>query len=145
AVIRAILLDYEARSSSTLNDPGFGKQREPLLRATAVARAFTAPASVSASFHQNNTNVITITTRKPHRLNSGDDVFLAFNGSKAPASRTYQSVTVTSPTTFMVPAEGVAMGSYIQTGNTLTITSPHSFNPGDQLYLTITSGGARGG
>src|SRR5205085_3724496 len=42
AVIRAILLDYEARSSRMLDDPGFGKQREPLLRATAVARAFAA-------------------------------------------------------------------------------------------------------
>src|SRR6185436_20364736 len=47
AVIKAILLDYEARSLTTA--PTFGKQREPLLRATAVARAFPAPASVKAS------------------------------------------------------------------------------------------------
>src|SRR5262249_44294936 len=45
AVIKAILLDYEARSSALISQPTFGKQREPLLRATATARAFPAPPS----------------------------------------------------------------------------------------------------
>ena len=39
AVIRAILTDYEARSSDMLAQQGFGKLREPLLRTTAVMRA----------------------------------------------------------------------------------------------------------
>ncbi len=40
AVIRAILTDYEARSSAVLNTAGYGKAKEPLLRATALLRAF---------------------------------------------------------------------------------------------------------
>ena len=40
AVVRAILLDYEARSPALLSDVGHGKLKEPLLRATAFMRAF---------------------------------------------------------------------------------------------------------
>lgn len=40
AVVKAILLDYEARSATEAARPGFGKQREPVLRVTALARAF---------------------------------------------------------------------------------------------------------
>jgi uncharacterized protein (DUF1800 family) len=39
AVVRAILLDYEARSPALLTNPAFGKLKEPLLRATALFRA----------------------------------------------------------------------------------------------------------
>ena len=44
AVIKAILLDYEARSLAVAADPGFGKLKEPLLRMTALYRAFAAAA-----------------------------------------------------------------------------------------------------
>ncbi len=40
AVVQAILTDYEARSSTLLSTAGHGKLKEPLLRATAVLRAF---------------------------------------------------------------------------------------------------------
>jgi uncharacterized protein (DUF1800 family) len=40
AVVRAILLDYEARSLTVATAPGQGKLKEPLLRATAFMRAF---------------------------------------------------------------------------------------------------------
>ena len=40
AVIRAILLDYEARSPESINQQGYGKQREPVLRLSALLRAF---------------------------------------------------------------------------------------------------------
>ena len=40
AVVRAILTDYEARSSTLLNTVGHGKAKEPLLRATALLRAY---------------------------------------------------------------------------------------------------------
>jgi hypothetical protein len=39
-VIKAILLDYEARTTDTLNLPGTGKQQEPVLRLAKVIRAF---------------------------------------------------------------------------------------------------------
>jgi uncharacterized protein (DUF1800 family) len=40
AVARAIVMDYEARSPALLNTPAFGKLKEPLLRLTAILRAF---------------------------------------------------------------------------------------------------------
>ena len=40
AVIRAILLDDEARNKANISNPKFGKVREPVLRYTAWARAF---------------------------------------------------------------------------------------------------------
>jgi uncharacterized protein (DUF1800 family) len=45
AVVRAILLDYEARSMTVAADTGFGKLKEPLLRMTAIYRAFNGAAS----------------------------------------------------------------------------------------------------
>ena len=42
AVVRAILLDPEARSESRARDPAFGKLREPVLRLTTFLRAFNA-------------------------------------------------------------------------------------------------------
>jgi uncharacterized protein (DUF1800 family) len=40
AVVRAVLTDYEARSSTMLSQQGFGKLNEPMLRTTQVMRAF---------------------------------------------------------------------------------------------------------
>ena len=40
AVLRAVLLDTEARADASLADPGFGKLREPLLRFVQWARTF---------------------------------------------------------------------------------------------------------
>ncbi len=39
AVVKAILLDYEARTTDTINFPGTGKQQEPVLRLGKVIRA----------------------------------------------------------------------------------------------------------
>lgn len=46
AVVRAILLDYEARSSAVASTANFGKLKEPLLRATALFRAFEAASNL---------------------------------------------------------------------------------------------------
>ncbi len=45
AVLKAILLDEEARDPSRMNDPAFGKLREPFLRVVNMARAFNAAAA----------------------------------------------------------------------------------------------------
>jgi len=146
AVITAILLDYEARSPALLGEPTFGKQREPLLRATALARAFPSPAVLTASFSQKGTQSLTITTPRPHRLGPGDDVFLTFSGVKAPASRIYYNVAITGPTTFTINADGLSLGTYSQSGSVLTVTnSNHGLLAGYQIYLTATSGGAHSG
>jgi uncharacterized protein (DUF1800 family) len=42
AVVKAILLDYEARSLAVASDAGYGKLKEPLLRMSALYRAFNA-------------------------------------------------------------------------------------------------------
>ena len=39
AVLRAILLDWEARSTDVLSQPGYGKVREPIVRFVAMLRA----------------------------------------------------------------------------------------------------------
>ena len=79
AVVQAILLDYEARSPNMISQPTYGKQREPLLRVTALARAFPAPPTVSGTYSQTTNQVITITTSSPHLLNNGDTVLLDFH------------------------------------------------------------------
>jgi hypothetical protein len=43
-VVRSILLDWEARSPDVLNQPGYGKVREPVLRFVAMLRALKAQA-----------------------------------------------------------------------------------------------------
>ncbi len=50
AVIKAILLDSEARDPARRTDPHFGKQREPFLRVVNLARAFNA--SSPSGFYQ---------------------------------------------------------------------------------------------
>ena len=49
AVIKAILLDTEARDPAKMSDPTFGKLREPFLRCVNLAHAFNA--SAQAGYH----------------------------------------------------------------------------------------------
>ncbi len=42
AVVKAVLMDDEARNPANMSNPNFGKQREPFLRAVNYARAFNA-------------------------------------------------------------------------------------------------------
>lgn len=51
AVIKAILLDPEARDGTKLSDPAWGKAREPFLRCVNFARAFNAKSS-GVDFYQ---------------------------------------------------------------------------------------------
>lgn len=59
AVIKAVLMDPDARSSTTLTDAKFGKQREPVIRLANMLRAFNATS-------KNGRNEI-------HYLDSADD------------------------------------------------------------------------
>ena len=149
AVIKAILLDNEARNPALLALPTYGKQREPLLRATAIARAFPSPAPLQATYAQNGTQTITVTTPSRHRLGSGDSVLLSFTSSSAgakPLSQVYYGVTVASPTTFTITAPGLSVGNYTQSGTNIVVEIPnHGLAVGDQVYLSFESGGARSG
>jgi hypothetical protein len=145
AVVQAILLDYEARSPDLISQPTYGKQREPLLRVTELARAFPAPPTVSGTYSQTTNQLITITTASPHLLNSGDTAFMIFtdtSGNAAPTSQGY-SVTATSPTTLTITAPQLSTGSYGQTNGVITAAiSNNGLLVGNPVYLVFTTGGA---
>ena len=149
AVVKAILLDYEARSTDLLAVTTYGKQREPLLRVTATARAFPAPANQASTYVETGTQTIAITTPAPHRLNNSDVVALSFadtSGNPAPPSTSYSVSSVTSSNSFTVTCPNLLTGSYVQTNNTITVTiSGHGLVTGNAAYLVFTSGGAASG
>jgi len=148
AVISAILLDYEARATNMISQNTYGKQREPLLRVTAVARAFPSPALNGGTYSENGTQTIAITTTNAHRLNNGDTVLLAFadtSGNPPPLNGNY-SVTATGANTFTVNAPNLLTGTYSQNTNVITVTiSSHGLLPGNAAYLVFTTGGAVNG
>ena len=84
-VISAILLDYEARSTDLLAEPAYGKQREPLLRVTAAARALPPNAPVTGTYTENGTSTIYITNTAPHRLGTNDVIWLNFTDTSSPS------------------------------------------------------------
>jgi len=163
AVIKAILLDYEARSTAMLSAPAFGKQREPLLRLTGLARAFAPPATIGGTYTNGGTRTITVNTATAHRLNNGDVVRLDFadtSGQPAPPSQGY-GVTVNGPNSFTLNSPGSLSGTYTQavnvsisnaiTGSFETTNviyaniSGHGLAVGNPVFLNVTTGGASNG
>ncbi len=154
AVIKAILLDFEARDPSFIGKAAFGKQKEPLLRVTNAARAFrreSLSGTYSQGDHSLNNRTITITTTTPHKLNitTGNSVFLDFEesvnpaGVEAPTSTPYTVASVVNATTFTVNATGWVTGTYSQTAgnNFITISiGSHWLPAGGKAFLDFTSG-----
>jgi hypothetical protein len=144
AVVQAILLDYEARSSNMVSQPTFGKQREPLLRITAVARAFPAPPDLHGSYSQ-TANLISVTTPTPHMLNSGATVWLTFSGSDAPIDQAY-TITTINTKEFTIHAPQLLSGAYTETNGLITANiAGNGLAAGNSVYLTFSSGGASSG
>jgi uncharacterized protein (DUF1800 family) len=148
AVVSAILLDYEARSTNLLANPTFGKQREPLLRVTAAARALPAPSPASATYTNAGTQTVTLTTTTAHRMNSGDIVTLNFtdtSGNAAPPNQAF-SITSTGTNTFTITLPNLSTGTYGQTNGVITVNvGNHGFAVGNLFYLGFTSGGSVSG
>jgi hypothetical protein len=148
AVIAAILLDVEARGTNAMVAPTFGKQREPMLRVTALARAFAAPPTMNGAYLESGTQTNLITTPIAHRINSGDTVQLLFtdtSGNPAPANQAY-GATVLSSNTFTINVPNVLAGTYYQNTNVITVTnSGHGLQVGYPVYLKFTSGSALSG
>ncbi len=148
AVIQAILLDYEARSSAMIPQSTYGKQREPLERVTSLARAFPSPPSLTGTYTESGSQTITITTPAPHLMNSGDTVALTFtdtSGNPAPPNQNY-SATVPATNIFTVSAPNLLTGTYGQTNNVITVNiSGNGLVPGNAAELVFTTGGAANG
>jgi uncharacterized protein (DUF1800 family) len=148
AVIQAILLDYEARSPDMLSQPAYGKEREPLVRATELARAFPSPPTVSGTYSQTTNQLITITTTSPHNMNNGDTAWLIFtdtSGNPAPTTQGY-SITKTSSTNFTVNAPQLVTGTYGQTNGIITaVFSNNGLTSNNPVYIVFTTGGASNG
>ncbi len=99
AVVRAILLDYEARSAALATTASYGKLKEPLLRTTAILRAFDGGANNGRFLFANpETNLVQAALRAPTVFNFFEPDFvqpgtLAAAGLVAPE---YQIVTDTT-------------------------------------------------
>jgi hypothetical protein len=148
AVIKAILLDYEARTPALSSQPGYGKQREALLRVTAAGRAFR-PTTFGGTYAQSGTRTITVNTGSPHRLATGNNVFLEFTATDAaqPPFTGVYSVTVTTPTQFTINALNWATGTYSIPANSSVCTvtmSNHWLQNGHRVFMDFTSGAADG-
>jgi uncharacterized protein (DUF1800 family) len=148
-VVKAILLDYEARSTAMLASTTFGKQREPILRVTSPARYFLSK-PVSGTFTQSGTYDAT-NNPFPHRIKldiTGDllvgiNEWIALNfktltsGAPLPPSSfstTNWYWTRTAPTfpnglaprtnpSLYVDAYGVQGATYRQSGPPITVSS----------------------
>jgi len=113
AVIKAILLDDEARDKARLLQPGFGKQREPVLRLAAWARAFKAD-SVNNSWTVGNTSdPATRLGQSPLRAGS---VFNFFRPGYVPPNSAIASAGMVAPE-FQLTNESSVVGylNYMQT------------------------------
>lgn len=148
AVIKAILLDYEARSSTARASLGYGKQREPIIRVTQAARAFQPAYAIGGTYTQTD-GIISVATTAPHRLINNQNIVLSFTNPGAGGSATdgtYAVINTPAITTngFSVRAKDVIGGTYAQlAGNTtLTITTVvnHGLATGDAIYVKFTSG-----
>ncbi len=139
-VIRAILLDYEARSSTAKSAITFGKQREPVLRITGPARTFPANA-ISATYRELGVQAILLTTPTAHRLSTGDTIFLdnivdaGASTTNLPTSQSYSVSNVTPSYTLTTPTL-----AYANVGATVTITSA-GYVAGNSVYVKFTTGG----
>lgn len=148
AVIKAILLDYEARSPDMITKPAFGKQREPVLRVAAAGRAFR-PGTFAGTYTQTGTRTITIDLTPAgtaHKLASGNNTLLEFTPTNgvAPWTGTY-GITNVDTDTFTIQATNHATGTYSIPANstvcTVSMTS-HWLQSGNQVFMDFTSGPA---
>ncbi len=109
AVVKAVLLDYEARSTANVTKPSYGKQREAVLRVAAAARAFR-QGSGSGSYDQANAQTAAvgdhvIKISMANKFTGGNTVFLEFThppgvfvpGDTTPTSEAYTVLTTPAP------------------------------------------------
>ncbi len=137
AVIKAILLDYEARSITASNSPGYGKQREPVNRVTQLVRAFRPTSNFAGSAVQDG-GLITIDTAPTiHRLATNQKVLLGFTSAGTASNSTDYSVLNATSTSFTVRTKDIHRSTWSQNDTVITVTTPsaHGFTAGQSVYL----------
>ena len=112
AVVKAILLDTEARDTANIASPSFGKQREPILRFSAWARASGATASTDAWTVGNTSDPATRLGQSPLRSGS---VFNFFRPGYVPPNSAVASAGLVAPE-FQITNESSVVGylNYMQ-------------------------------
>ena len=158
AVIRAILLDGEARNPAIAEaNAAAGKQREPLLRIAAPARTFLS-SSNSGTYSQTGNQVMTITTATASLHSAGDSVWLDFSSNDTgsppvaptnnPSTGAYTVLGSPAPTanSFAVNASGIAIPAYTEAQGSSTLTvNTGGPSVGDEVYLDFPTGGIPSG
>ena len=151
AVVRQILLDGEARSySAAAANAAFGKQREPVMRLTGVARAFPS-ISYSGTYTQLtgvNSNKLRIVTSSPNDFSSGFSMGLDFRSNYSPTGSRPNPSDVPTSTTYSVSATlGIGKTwtgiTSISAGNPCTVVTsePHALLTGDTIRISgVTTG-----
>ncbi len=112
AVLKAILLDDEARKPANLSDPQFGKLREPMLRFLAWARAYNVTATNDTWNLGNTSDPATRLGQSPLRSPS---VFNYFRPGYVPPNTSIAAATLVAPE-FQITNESSVVGyvNYMQ-------------------------------
>lgn len=147
AVIKAILLDHEARSVTASAAPGFGKQREPVLRVTQLSRAFRPVNNFAGTYVQDGGLININTGAINHRLANNQKVLLGFTSAGTPSHDADYTVINTPPptaSTFTVRARDAVRGTWAipadSTVLTVTTSAGNGLVTGQSAYLNFRSG-----
>ena len=113
AVLRAILLDAEARSDANITNPSFGKLREPVIRLTNWARAF-GVTSPSEAWNFGDTS--STANRLGQSIGHSPSVFNYFRPGYAPPNTSISASGLVGPE-FQITSEPsiIAYVNYMQT------------------------------
>lgn len=147
AVIKAILLDHEARSITASAAPGFGKQREPVLRVTQLSRAFRPLNNFAGTYVQDGGLININTGAINHRLANNQKVLLGFTSAGTPSHDADYTVINTPPptaSTFTVRAKDAVRGTWAipadSTVLTVTTSAGHGLSTGQSAFLNFRTG-----
>ena len=151
AVVRQILLDGEARSTtSAFASSSFGKQREPLLRVTGPARAFPA-SSFTGTYTQLtgvDSNKLRIVTSQQNDYNTGFSLSLDFksnytsNNPLTPYNNPTSAAYIISSTLGVASTSTEISSVAVGTGATTIITTvqPHGLSTGNTVTISGVCG-----
>lgn len=142
AVIKAVLLDYEARSLIASGAPSYGKQREPVTRVTQLVRAFRPANNFTGTFIQNGGWIVVDTAPTAHRLIANQKVQLGFTSPNLPATDSDYTVASVSGTTFTVQTKDAYRMSWIKSADVTTFTSSsaHGLSAGQSVLIRFRGG-----